>query len=139
MVETGDAIFLLVEVALVAVFLLSCLCSVCSGREGRASGGQGHPPPRNEERLRAPVVLAHFPYPARARAAVASEPPPVCAIGLDELRPGQLCSEVPACRHIFHEECIRAWARKKNTCPLCRARVVLPRAAYGIAAADDMV
>ena len=85
------------------------------------------------------MVLAHFPYPARARAAVASEPPPVCAIGLDELRPGQLCSEVPACRHIFHEECIRAWARKKNTCPLCRARVVLPRAAYGIAAADDMV
>ena len=85
------------------------------------------------------MVLAHFPYPARARAAVASEPPPVYAIGLDELRPGQLCSEVPACRHIFHEECIRAWARKKNTRPLCQARVVLPRAAYGIAAADDMV
>ena len=149
MVQTGDAIFLLVEVALVAVFLLSCLCSVCSGREGRASGGggQGHPPPRrqqhaagdDEERLRAPVVLAHFPYAARARAASAPEPPPVCAICLDELRPGQLCSEVPACRHIFHEECIRAWARKKNTCPLCRARVVLPRAAYGIAAADDIV
>ncbi|RLM55469.1 hypothetical protein C2845_PM10G06410 [Panicum miliaceum] len=137
-VQTGDAIFLLVEVALIALFFLSCLCSVCSRREERANG-QGHPPPPNEERLRAPVVLAHFPYAARARAAAASEPPPVRAICLDELRQGQLCSEVPACRHIFHEECIRAWARKKNTCPLCRARVVLPRAAYGIAAAYDMV
>ncbi|PAN25145.1 hypothetical protein PAHAL_4G279100 [Panicum hallii] len=136
--QTGDEIFLLMVVPLIALFFLACLCSVCLRREVRANG-QGHPPPRNEERLRAPVVLAHFPYAARARAAAASEPPPVCAICLDELRQGQLCSEVPACRHIFHEGCIRAWARKKNTCPLCRARVVLPRAAYGIAAADDMV
>ena len=83
----------------------------------------------------APVLtpLPYFPY--APRSGVAAE----CSICLVPLRQWQLCSEVPACRHIFHEECIRAWARKKNTCPLCRARVVLPRAAYGIAAADDIV
>ncbi|RCV21150.1 hypothetical protein SETIT_4G114900v2 [Setaria italica] len=149
MAQAGDAIFLLVEGVLIVSFFVSCICSACLRRQQRANE-QGHPrapvvaappPPlpryQGDERLSAPVVLAHFPYAARARAA--SEPPPVCAICLDELRQGQLCSEVPACRHIFHEGCIRVWAKKKNSCPLCRARVVLPRAAYGVASADDMV
>ncbi|CAN6198079.1 unnamed protein product [Urochloa humidicola] len=81
-----------------------------------------------EEGLRAPVVLPNFPY---SRQQQPGEPP-ACAICLDELRHGQLCSEVPACRHIFHEGCIRAWARKKNSCPLCRAKIVAARHA------DDM-
>ncbi|CAN6221748.1 unnamed protein product [Urochloa humidicola] len=76
-----------------------------------------------EEGLRAPVVLPNFPY---SRQQQAGEPP-ACAICLDELRQGQLCSEVPACRHIFHEGCIRAWARKNNSCPLCRAKIVAAR------------
>ncbi|CAL5047174.1 unnamed protein product [Urochloa decumbens] len=169
MAQIWDEMFVSVELVLVAFFFVACLCSACLRRGGggggggaRANGGQqqqgrqprapaapvavaASAPPllplyaaRNEEQLRAPVVLPHFPYPARAKAA-ASEPPPACAICLDELRQGQLCSEVPACRHVFHEGCIRAWAKKKNTCPLCRARVVLPRAAYGVAAVDDMV
>ncbi|CAN6164360.1 unnamed protein product [Urochloa humidicola] len=87
-----------------------------------------------EEGLRAPVVLPNFPYSRQQQAGAAASPePPACAICLDELRQGQLCSEVPACRHIFHEGCIRAWARKKNSCPLCRAKIVAARDA------DDMV
>ncbi|CAN6201868.1 unnamed protein product [Urochloa humidicola] len=82
-----------------------------------------------EEGLRAPVVLPNFPYSRQP----ASPEPPACAICLDELRQGQLCSEVPSCRHIFHEGCIRAWARKRNSCPLCRAKIVEARDA------DDMV
>nr|CAB3470239.1 unnamed protein product [Digitaria exilis] len=81
--------------------------------------------------LGAPVVLPHFPY---AQQAVAE--PAACAICLDELRHGELCSEVPACRHIFHESCIRAWTKKMNSCPLCRAKIV-PGGAP--AAADGMV
>ncbi|CAN6214329.1 unnamed protein product [Urochloa humidicola] len=153
--QVMDSIFVSAELVLVFFFFITCLCSACLRRRGGAPANgqqQGYPraptvvaapPPipryaaRNEEQLRAPVVLPHFPYSAQARAA--SEPAAACAICLDELRPGQLCSEVPACRHVFHEGCIRAWAKKKNTCPLCRARVVLPRAAYGVAAADDMV
>ncbi|KAF8650567.1 hypothetical protein HU200_063942 [Digitaria exilis] len=80
--------------------------------------------------LGAPVVLPHFPY---AQQAVAE--PAACAICLDELRHGELCSEVPACRHIFHESCIRAWTKKMNSCPLCRAKIVpggAPAAADGM-------
>ncbi|GJN29104.1 hypothetical protein PR202_gb17297 [Eleusine coracana subsp. coracana] len=62
----------------------------------------------------------------------------MCAICLDELRQGQLCREVPACRHMFHEACIRMWARKTNSCPLCRVTIV-PRTAAWVPAADDMV
>ncbi|RCV21151.1 hypothetical protein SETIT_4G115000v2 [Setaria italica] len=77
-----------------------------------------------EEALRAPVVLPHFPYSRQQATGASSSPEPAaCA-----------CSEVPACRHIFHEGCIRAWAKKKNSCPLCRIRIV-----PGRAAADDMV
>jgi hypothetical protein len=153
MVRLGDETFLLVEAVLIACFIVSCICSTCLRRQQPRANEQGHlrapvvvPPPlplplqryQGEEMLMsAPVVLAQFPYAARARAA--TEPPPVCAICLDELRQGQMCSEVPACRHIFHEGCIRVWAKKNNSCPLCRARVVLPRAAFGVAAADDMV
>ncbi|TVU11757.1 hypothetical protein EJB05_45359, partial [Eragrostis curvula] len=86
----------------------------------------------NEQRN--PVALPRFPY-AQARS---PEPPPVCAICLDELRQGQMCSEVPACRHMFHEACIRVWARRTNNCPLCRVRIV-PGTAGAMAAADDMV
>ncbi|TVU11768.1 hypothetical protein EJB05_45370, partial [Eragrostis curvula] len=88
----------------------------------------------DDEELRSPVVLPHFPY-VQARA---PEPPPLCAICLDELQQGQMCSEVPACRHIFHEACIRVWARKRNNCPLCRARIVQGTAGR-VAAADEMV
>ncbi|TVU04367.1 hypothetical protein EJB05_50047, partial [Eragrostis curvula] len=81
-----------------------------------------------------PVALPGIPY----AQASAPESPSMCAICLEELRQGQMCSEVPACRHIFHEACIRVWARKTNNCPLCRARIV-PGTAGGVAAADDMV
>ncbi|KAL6839616.1 hypothetical protein ACP4OV_030555 [Aristida adscensionis] len=90
-----------------------------------------------EEELMAPVVLANFPY-AQGRASETV----VCVICLEELRRGQLCSEVPACRHMFHEGCIRVWAWKHNSCPLCRVRIVAPArtaAVAGLAAAYDMV
>ncbi|KAF8723673.1 hypothetical protein HU200_021635 [Digitaria exilis] len=87
--------------------------------------------------LGAPVVLPHFPYTQQAGASSpSSEPVAACAICLDELRQGELCSEVPACHHIFHESCIRAWTKKMNSCPLCRAKIV-PGGAP--AAADDVV
>ncbi|CAN6201870.1 unnamed protein product [Urochloa humidicola] len=113
MAQIWDAIFVLVELVLVAFFFIACLSSAClrrsegGGGGARANGGQqqgrqpraplpaaapaASAPPllplyaaRNEERLRAPVVLPHFPYPARPREAAAE----TCAICLDELRQG---------------------------------------------------
>ncbi|CAN6214326.1 unnamed protein product [Urochloa humidicola] len=113
-----------------AIFLFFCLplaiffACVCIGARSDCDD-------LAEEGLRAPVVLPNFPYSRRQQAAGAAAPP-ACAICLDELRHGQLCSEVPACRHVFHEGCIRAWARKKNSCPLCRAKIVAARDADGM-------
>nr|CAB3467720.1 unnamed protein product [Digitaria exilis] len=137
----GDAIFVVVEIVLILFIFIGCSCTTWLRGEARENEQQGqhHPPvappprrhqrhhnqhaPRDEETLRAPVVLANFPYAAARGARTTTEPPAACAICLDELRQGQLCSEAPACRHIFHEG----------------ARLVLPGAAYGVAAADDMV
>jgi hypothetical protein len=88
-------------------------------RQSRPRGG--------EEELRSPVLLPHFPYAQQS----GLQDPVTCPICLDKLRHGQLCSEVPACRHTFHEACIRAWAMKTNSCPLCRVKIV--------PAANDMV
>ncbi|PAN25144.1 hypothetical protein PAHAL_4G279000 [Panicum hallii] len=78
------------------------------------------------------VVLPRFPY-ARGRASETL----VCAICLEALRVGEACSEVPGCRHVFHGDCVGAWARSKGSCPLCRAKIV--PGSGGAVAADDMV
>ncbi|RLN13333.1 RING-H2 finger protein ATL39-like [Panicum miliaceum] len=85
----------------------------------------------------APPVLMPLPYfPYAARSGVAAE----CSICLEPLRQWQLCSEVPACRHVFHRECLGAWARSNGSCPMCRAKIV-PGSSDGVAVAvaDDRV
>ncbi|CAL5052266.1 unnamed protein product [Urochloa decumbens] len=82
------------------------------------------------------VALPYFPYAAAARGGAPSSggqgqassetSTVVCAICLDPLQQGQPCSEVPSCRHTFHRDCVGAWARSSNTCPLCRVEI-LPR------------
>ncbi|CAN6201871.1 unnamed protein product [Urochloa humidicola] len=84
------------------------------------------------------VVLPRFAYAHRGRASETL----VCAICLEALRDGEACSEVPACRHVFHGDCVAAWATSKGSCPLCRAKIIAPGsggAAAVAAAGDDMV
>lgn len=44
----------------------------------------------------------------------------LCPICLEAL----ICSgptvKVPACRHFFHPDCLRPWAKKHSNCPICR-------------------
>jgi hypothetical protein len=86
-----------------------------------------------EERLALAVKkkkLGYFPY----SAAVASgETQLECAICLEAFVDGARCSEVPACRHLFHQECIEKSMRRTSTCPLCRADI------EPLSAAEDMV
>jgi hypothetical protein len=85
-----------------------------------------------EERLALAVKkkLGYFPY----SAAVASgERQLECAICLEAFIDGARCSEVPACRHSFHQECIEKSMRRTSTCPLCRADIV------PLSTAEDMV
>ncbi|GJN29100.1 hypothetical protein PR202_gb17293 [Eleusine coracana subsp. coracana] len=62
-----------------------------------------------------------------------------CAICLEPLRHGAVCSEVPACRHVFHRECVERWARSSNSCPLCRAKIVPGSDDELASSAEDMV
>ncbi|CAN6201869.1 unnamed protein product [Urochloa humidicola] len=85
------------------------------------------------------MPLPYFPYAAAAQSGGAAETASVeCSICLEPLRQWQLCSEVPACRHVFHKECLGAWARSSGSCPLCRAKIV-PGLLDEVAVADDMV
>ncbi|KAM0917882.1 hypothetical protein ACQ4PT_009293 [Festuca glaucescens] len=85
----------------------------------------------------APVVrLRYFPYSTVGR--WASEKL-VCAICLDVFEHGELCGEVPACRHFFHGACVDVWKKSSVTCPLCRGYMATQQSSERVSAADDMV
>ncbi|GJN29103.1 hypothetical protein PR202_gb17296 [Eleusine coracana subsp. coracana] len=90
--------------------------------------------PATQASRRPAEALPSFPY-AQAQG---RESETLCAICVEPLRQGQHCSEVPACRHAFHRDCLGVWARSKGTCPLCRGKIV-PGASDGSTVADDMV
>nr|XP_051221928.1 E3 ubiquitin-protein ligase Os03g0188200-like [Lolium perenne] len=86
-------------------------------------------------RLVAKKELGYFPY---AGAVEAAGQRLVCGICLEEFVRWAACSEVPACRHVFHRDCIGAWMKNsKSTCPLCRALIV--PGSERLSAAEDMV
>jgi hypothetical protein len=31
-----------------------------------------------------------------------------------------IVAELDGCDHVIHDSCIRSWAKKTNTCPICR-------------------
>lgn len=45
-----------------------------------------------------------------------------CPVCKDEFPVGQIVLVLP-CKHIFHEECIKEWLKRNNTCPVCRFAV----------------
>ncbi|KAL6532789.1 hypothetical protein OROGR_013749 [Orobanche gracilis] len=50
---------------------------------------------------------------------------PDCPICLDSFQEGDLCRNIPVCKHLFHAKCLDKWIVKKPTCPVCRSRVHL--------------
>ncbi|KAL6839617.1 hypothetical protein ACP4OV_030556 [Aristida adscensionis] len=130
----GDAVLLALYIVLVIVVFVTMIRFYCEQPPADADGAAQPRVPVSPETAASPAAevapaaaaaaaaLPCFPYAAggRVRAAEAA----VCAICLEPLRRGQLCAEVPACRHAFHRDCVGAWAKSRNTCPLCRARIV---------------
>jgi hypothetical protein len=58
-----------------------------------------------------------------------------CPICLEPFVHGAACGEVPACRHLFHRECIDPWMNTNSTCPVCR--VYIMRGSVPLSAAED--
>nr|CAB3470240.1 unnamed protein product [Digitaria exilis] len=154
----GDIVLCFFYLLSGAVLLVLMLYAICSDQpasaEGDVEGRQqqrfpiavwppgtvpASPPP--PPALAAPVppvaALPYFPYAARGGiiggGRQASETVVVCAICLDPLRHGQPCSEVPACRHTFHRDCVGVWVRSSNSCPLCRVKIVPRSGAAAVA------
>ncbi|KAF8754844.1 hypothetical protein HU200_011381 [Digitaria exilis] len=47
----------------------------------------------------------------------------LCAVCLEDVRDGEMVRQLPACRHLFHVDCVDAWLRAHRTCPLCRCEL----------------
>ncbi|CAN6169790.1 unnamed protein product [Urochloa humidicola] len=63
----------------------------------------------------------------------------LCAVCLDDVRAGEVVRQLPACRHLFHADCVDAWLRAHRTCPLCRCDLYPPNVApKASAAATDV-
>ncbi|KAF6986621.1 hypothetical protein CFC21_004352 [Triticum aestivum] len=109
---------------------------------GRWPGSQRQrPAPAARVVVGKPQQLVYFSYPAAPDAegggGTAGASVVVCAICLEALVAGAECSEVPACRHVFHRGCLALWIKSKSTCPLCRELVVA--GSEPITAAEAMV
>ncbi|XP_015642265.1 E3 ubiquitin-protein ligase EL5-like [Oryza sativa Japonica Group] len=97
--------------------------SAGGGGGGVSLGTHQADQPPAPEVVAAQQQLPHFPYAPRGGGSASASLSVECAICLERLRRGELCSELPECRHVFHRDCVALWIKSKSTCPLCRARI----------------
>ncbi|GAA0185280.1 hypothetical protein LIER_32568 [Lithospermum erythrorhizon] len=48
---------------------------------------------------------------------------PNCTVCLEMFKLGSEAKELPACKHIFHPDCIVSWLVQHNSCPICRVQL----------------
>jgi E3 ubiquitin-protein ligase ATL7/58/59 len=49
-----------------------------------------------------------------------------CCVCLGEFEIKEELRQIPSCKHVFHNDCIRHWLHSNSTCPLCRCYVIFP-------------
>ncbi|XP_020170256.1 uncharacterized protein [Aegilops tauschii subsp. strangulata] len=92
-----------------------------SVRLARSNGGLRHPDP-------AVSRLPTFPYKREGGGGgdtvAAGSGWAQCVICLGLVQVGEMVRQLPACKHMFHVDCVDVWLRSHSTCPICRAVVV---------------
>jgi|UniRef100_A0A0E0HNN4 hypothetical protein len=136
----GEVAMLVVDVAFVLCLIVAIMCCCDDDRRRPRSSSQRDAQvggrvvmlrvveaPPGQQRVApaaAKAALPYFPYAqAQGRTSSSETQTLVCAVCLEELKHGELCSEVPACRHIFHRGCVGSWMKKSDSCPLCRVKI----------------
>ncbi|KAF0934480.1 hypothetical protein E2562_025557 [Oryza meyeriana var. granulata] len=62
----------------------------------------------------------------------------LCSVCLEDVQAGEMVRQLPACRHLFHVDCIDMWLHSHSTCPLCRCNVSPPAATVVQQPADTL-
>eukprot|EP00850_Spirogloea_muscicola_P017238 SM000146S00958 [mRNA] locus=s146:101748:103347:- [translate_table: standard] len=91
------------------------------------------------------AITESFPIMTAAKAPAATVEEPQCPVCLSDYQPSEQLRQLPACRHVFHVECIDAWLEHHTTCPICRTSLLTskvldsPRPAAGACPAQEEV
>ncbi|XP_015693603.2 RING-H2 finger protein ATL39-like [Oryza brachyantha] len=133
----GTAIFSytcvgLTGVALVAVVVFYCNRHVRSRAPVTAAmgaGDDGGGGGRDQDVRGVADVAAKIPeftYTGSSGRHGGGDGPAQCSVCLGALLTGEMVRRLPACKHLYHVECIDMWLASHATCPLCRTEVDPP-------------
>ena len=99
------------------------------------AGNDGSPRPCSEETI---AAIESYPLTTRQVNELKEAGTCECSICMSEFHVDTIVKKLPNCNHIFHCDCIDAWLRMHNSCPVCRAEIKIPNEDESVAADDHV-